>query len=217
MQQNEWDVIVLKPTPVFLSFLSAQVQGVDLPDLRLLQTDTTAYVMRKQRDDESTLNEIERHFSSMFRHEIRRWLGDDAFNPMEASFLDFLCCFKFEMHSQIILMEPSMDAGSQLLCIKPRSILLKWMQSTVEEQEDLATVAELVNLRQLCENATVVIKNFRQLSDIRAFLETHYRTIMQVEMSRMCDEASLWPTIDSYQSFSRHFAVDVHTQLIHLH
>lgn len=216
MQRSQWDIIILKPTPVFLSFLSSQVPDAELPDFSLLQTDTTAYIMKKQPDEEATLDEIERHFTMMFRHEVSRWLGDDLPSLIDASFLDFLCCFKFEMHSHILLMEPSVEDGKQLLCIKPRSVLLKWMKTSVEEQEELVSVLMQVNVQQLAENATVIVKNFHQLTDIRTFLEENYQTIFKVEMARMCDEASLWPKIDSYPMFSRYFSVDIHTQLIHL-
>lgn len=217
MQQSQWEVIILKPTAVFLSFLASQLPRANLPDLRLLQTDNTAYVIAKQKDDEETLNEIERHFSRMFRHEICRWLGDEARNEIEGSFLDFLCCFKFELHSQIVLMEDSFENGKQLVRIKPRSVLLKWMKTAVEDQPDLTTVLENVSLTRLAENATVLVKNFTSLSDIKPFLKQYYQILFEVEMLRMCDNEEQWPMVDSYQTFSRYFTVDVHTQLIHLH
>lgn len=216
MKTNQWEIVILKPAPVFLSFLKAQLPEVELPDLRLLQTDNTAYVIAKQNSDEDTLNEIERHFATMFRHEICRWLGPDARNRIEGSFLDFLCCFKFELHSHIVLMEPAISHGRQLLSIKPRSILLKWMKSAVEEQSDLASVLERVSLSQLTENATVVVKNFKKLTDIKVFLKNYYSPILEAEMLRMCNRTEEWPAIESYQAFSQYFAVQIHTQLIHL-
>ncbi|KTC94167.1 hypothetical protein [Legionella erythra] len=216
MQPSQWEIIVLKPTKVFLSFLAAQINDIDLPDLRLLQTDNTAYVIAKQTNDEETLNEIERHFPTMFRHEICRWLGKDARNDIEGSFLDFLCCFKFELHSHIVLMENSVAEGRQLLRVRPRSVLLKWMKTTVEDDHELSNVLERVNISHLAENATVVIKNFDRLADIKPFLKENYRPIFEAEMLRMCDREEQWPEIDSYQAFSRYFTVDIHTQLIHL-
>lgn len=217
MQPSEWEIIILKPTPVFLSFLASQLPGVALPELRLLRTDNTAYVIPKHDNDEDTFNEIERHFATMFRHEICRWLGDNARNEIEGSFLDFLCCFKFELHSQIVLMEPSLAEGRQLIRVKPRSVLLKWLRSTVEDQSELVSVLERVNLSHLAENATVVVKNFQNLADIKPFLRDHYKPIFDAEMFRMCDKAEDWPAVDSYQAFSQYFAVEIHTQLIHLH
>lgn len=216
MEQNQWEVIILKPTSAFLSFLTAQLPEIDLPDLHLLQTDTTAYVFHKQPDEEATLDEIERHFPQMFSHEISRWLGDHARHELEGSFLDFLCCFKFELHSQIVLMEPSITQGHQLLCIKPRSVLLKWMKSSIEDQEDHASILERVNLSHLVEDATVVVKNFKQLSDVKPFIQHYYRPIFKAEMLRMCDKTEQWPVVDTFQTFNRHFAVELHSQLIHL-
>lgn len=217
MQPSQWEVVILKPTSVFRSFLAAHALDAEVPDLKLLQADTTAYTIRKHDDEEATLDEIERYFPTMFRHEISRWLGDEICRDIEASFLDFLCCFKFELHSQIVLMEPSIEEGRQLVCVKPRSVLLKWIKSAVEEQSDLATVLEQVNLSHLSENATVVVKNFNDLSEVKPFLKQYYRPIYKTEMLRMCAEAEQWPQVDSFEAFSRYFVVEIHTQLIHLH
>jgi hypothetical protein len=217
MQRSPWEIIILKPTQVFLSFLAEQLPETVLPSLQLLQTNTTAYTIRKQEDDEATLDEIERHFPFMFHHEICRWLGEDSQHEIEASFLDFLCCFKFELHSQIVLMEPSLNEGQQLLCIKPRSVLLKWMKSSMEEENEVSTVMERVSLSHLTENATVVVKNFKALTDIKPFVKQYYRPIYKAEMLRMCDRAEQWPEVNSFQDFSRYFSVEIHNQLIHLH
>lgn len=217
MQQSHWEVIILKPTSVFRSFLQAQVPDIEIPDLSVLQTDTTAYTIPKHVDEEATLDEIEKQFPTMFRHEISRWLGKDAHNEIEGSFLDFLCCFKFELHSQIVLMEPSIEDGHQLVCIKPRAVLLKWMKNAAQNQTDLITIMETVNLTQISENATVVVKNFNQLTEVKPFLKHYYQPMYKAEMHRVCDESDCWPKIDSYQDFSRYFAVELHTQLIHLH
>lgn len=214
---KQWDLIILKPTRTFLTFLASQLPEIELPDLRLLQMDNTAYVIAKQESDEDTLNEIERHFATMFRHEISRWLGEEARNKIEGSFLDFLCCFKFELHSQIVLMEPKLANGQHLIRVKPRSVLLKWLRSTLEENSGLSPVLEGIKLSDLAENATVIVKSFTSFADIKAFVKTYYPTIFKAEMSRMCDKAEDWPVIDSYQTFSRYFAVDIHTQLYHLH
>lgn len=217
MEQSQWEVIILKPTSAFLSFLAAQVPNVELPELTILQVDTTAYLIKKQVSEEATLDEIGRHYHQMFKHEISRWLGDDTRLQTKGSFLDFLCCFKFELHSQIVLMEPSIDEGHQLLCIKPRSVLIKWMKSSIEDKDEMTNILERVNLSHLTENATVVVKNFRQSSDVNPFIKHHYRPIYDAEMSRMCDKVDQWPAVDSFQLFGRYFSVELHTQLVHLH
>lgn len=217
MDRSQWEIIILKPTSVFLSFLAAQHPNVDLPEQRLAETDSTAYVIRRQPSEEATLDEIERHFPLMFRHEISRWLGADVRSDIESSFLDFLCCFKFELHSQVVLMEPSMSEGHQLLCVKPRSVLLKWLRASIEDDDEMTSILERVNLSHLVENATVVIKNFKQLSEVKPFIDQYYRPIFRAEMLRMCDKEEQWPTVDTVQAFTRYFAVEIHTQLIHLH
>ncbi len=217
MQQNETDVIILKPTSAFLSFLAAQQPDIELPDIKALRTNHTAYTIAKCDSDEATLDEVDRHFPAMFRHEICRLLGESACNHFEGSFLDFLMCFKFEQHSQIVLMEPSIDKGHQLLCVKPRSVLLKWMKTTLsEEQAEPPEVFERMNLAHITENATVLVKNFKELSEIKPFIQHYYRPIFKAEMLRMCSDAAQWPEIDTFQTFRRYFAVEIHTQLIHL-
>lgn len=217
MDYSQWEVIVLKPTSLFLSFLAAQLPDIELPELHLLQTDNTAYVIRKQISEEATLDEIGRLYSRMFRHEISRWLGDEARNQDEGSFLDFLCCFKFELHSNIVLMEPTLEEGRQLLCIKPRTVLINWMRSTIQDQEELTSILDRVNLSQLRENATVVVKNFEQVSEVKPFMEKHYRQIYEAELSRMCDKDEQWPLVDTFPRFNHYFAVEIHTQLVHLY
>lgn len=217
MHQGLSEIVVLKPTSVFLSFLASQLPENKIPNLHTLHTDTTAYVIHKQDTDEATLDEIEKHFTYMFRHEICRWLGPDARNDIETSFLDFLCCFKFELHSHIVLMEPSIEAGRQLLEIKPRSVLLNWIQTSVEDDAHVSEVIERVNLSNLTENATVIVKNFANLKEIKPFLTQYYKPIFETTMSRMSGNADLWPAINSFQSFSKYFEVAIHTQLIYLH
>ncbi|CAM2973844.1 hypothetical protein [Legionella worsleiensis] len=217
MDQRQFEIVVLKPTAVFLSFLASQLPEHDLPSLKTLHTDNTAYVISKQNSDEATLYEIEKHFSTMFRHEICRWLGANARNEIEVSFLDFLCCFKFELHSHIILMEPEITHGHHILNIKPRTMLLKWIKSAVEDEEDLVTIMDRVHLSQLVENSTVIVKNFTNLKEIKPFLKKYYKPIFEMAMSRMSNQSSEWPVVDTFQSFCQYFTVEIHTQLIYLH
>ena len=217
MKPSEWEVIILKPTPVFQAFIAAQCPDIDAPDLKTLQTDCTAYAIPKQANDEETLNTIESHFKLMFHHELSRWLGDEVEHEIKGSFLDFLCCFKFELHSQVVLLEDDFSKGKQMFCVRPRSVLLKWMKSIAEEHSDLTAVLEWVNVSHLAENATVVVKNFIQPSEVKGFVRAYYPAIYEVEMSRMCDQVEQWPAINTYQDFARYFTIDIHTQLIHLH
>jgi len=217
MEHSQWDVVILKPTAVFLSFLSAQLPDCELPDLQLLQTDNTAYALCKQDNDEKMVDELEKNYTAMFQHEIARWLGPIVYDPIEFSFLDFLRCFKFAVHSQIVLMEPSIDAGHQLLCVKPRSVWLKSFKSAVGNSTLLRRIVDDANESHLAENATVVIKNFKQLTDIKPFMQNYYEPVLKSELSRMCTDISSLPVVDDFYAFTRYFAVEIHSQLIHLH
>lgn len=216
MKPNEWEVIILKPTAVFQAFIAAQCPDIEAPDLNVLKTDCTAYIIPKQECDEEVLNVIEAHFKEMFHHELSRWLGDNVEHDIKGSFLDFLCCFKFELHNQFVLLEDSIQLGKQLFCVRPRAVLLKWMKSVVEDQQDLSDVLERMSVSDLAENATVVIKNFSNPHEVKGFLRDHYSSIFEAEMCRMSDDMEQWPKIDSYQDFSRYFATDIHTKVVHL-
>ncbi len=217
MRQKPYEIVVLKPTAVFLSFLASQLPETKIPALRLLQIDNTAYVVPKRNSDEATLDEIEKHFPNMFHHEIRRWLGDQVCTELETNFLDFLCCFKFELHNHIILMEPLIEQGRQLLLFKPREALFNWLKSMVESQDDLVDVMNCVKLSNLEENATVMVKNFSNLTEIKPFIKDFYHPIVLTAMTRITSQFDQWPVINSFQEFRSYFSVEIHTQLIHLH
>src|SRR3990167_5175968 len=123
---NQSDVVILKPTAVFMSFLTTEFPDAVIPDLSELKADSTAYTIFKHDSYEATLQEVERHFPAMFKHEIYRAIGAQIAHDVEVSFLDFLCCFKCEVHSQIVVMESSLNHGQQLLRVNPRSVLLTW-------------------------------------------------------------------------------------------
>ncbi|MFJ1267035.1 hypothetical protein ACD661_00530 [Legionella lytica] len=217
MRQKSYEIIVLKPTAVFLSFLASQLPEVKLPDLRLLHIDNTAYTIPKQASEDALLNEIEKRFPEMFRHEISRWLGDSVRSEIETNFLDFLCCFRFELHNHIILMEHALEEGKQLLLFKPRLALLNWLKSTAEGNSELVEVIERVHLSNLEENATVMVKNFANLTEIKPFIKSHYQPIFSTAMTRISNQSEQWPSIDSFHQFNEYFAVEIHTQLIHLY
>lgn len=217
MHQGEFEIVVLRPTTVFLSFLASQLSEKNIPSVKQIQTDNTAYVIKKKHSDEETLQEIEKHFTAMFRHEICRWLGPDASNDIETSFIDFLCCFKFELHSHIVLMEQSMYEGRQMLNIKPQTKLLQWMQSSIEEDDGVNEVMEHITLSQVTENSTVIVKNFQNIKDIKTFIKHYYKPIFETAMSRMCGQKALWPAMNAYPAFLHYFAIEIHTQLVHLH
>ncbi|STY28703.1 Uncharacterised protein [Legionella wadsworthii] len=216
MYQSQYEIVVLKPTAVFLSFLASQLPEIKLPDLRLLQIDNTAYVIPKHNSEDATLNEIEKHFSAMFRHEICRWLGDQARNKIETNFLDFLCCFKFELHDHIMLLESSMENSHQLLLVKPRGPMLHWIKETLEGQEELGDVLEKIELSHLEENATAIVRNFSNLTEIKPFIKENYQSIFSTAMGRFSSQSNQWPLIHSLPAFNQYFAIEIHTQLIHL-
>lgn len=216
MDSSMYEIVVLKPTAVFVAFLASQMPENQLPSMALLQTDCTAYVIPKRATEDETLAEIEKNFTFMFRNEICRWLGPDARNDIETSFLDFLCCFKFEMHSHLILLESSLKSARQALNIKPKTRLYNWIKSELSDDRDSVEVLEQVSLAQLAENSTLVVKNFNNLEHIKPFLQTYYKSIFETAMSRMSGDAAHWPEVNSFKAFCQYFEIQIHTQLVHL-
>ena len=216
MHEVEREIVVLKPTPVFLSFLEAQRPDLDLPSLSALRADMTAYSIPRHETDEILLDEIERNYVLMFRHEITRILGEINAQDIQGSFLDFLCCFKFELHAQVVVMESTLEAGQQVLCVKPKSVLLNWIKSKTEEKQTSVDVLERVNLSHLTENATVIVKNFNSTDEVGSFLRQYHRPIFKAEMFRLCDISTDWPSINAFEDFDQYFDVDFHRELIHL-
>ena len=60
-------------------------------------------------------------------------------------------------------MENSLTNGAQLLRVKPRSVLLTWMKTSLEDKVDFSEILKQLNINHLAENATVLIKNLKKL------------------------------------------------------
>jgi len=217
MPHNDSSILILKPTSSFISLVTSYLPDVELPDLATLQADGTAYAINKCDDDEAVLAEVERLFPLMFKHEASRVVGEDLATCINGTFLDFLCCFKFELHSQLVLMESCIDEGHQLLCVKPRSVVLKWFATPQDDQIDFSKLIEQIDVSHIAENATVLVKNFNKLSEVDPFIQDYYKPIINAEMVRMSDSAEQWSNVNSFNMFTRYFVVEVHTQLVHLH
>ncbi|MDF1677332.1 MAG: hypothetical protein P1U32_01395 [Legionellaceae bacterium] len=218
MQLKPREVVLLKPTPAFLTFLAGQLPKEALPAFDLLQTDTTAYTLPLHESDDALLDMLEMNFPYMFQYEVKRWLGDEVLLSLNASFLDFLCCFKFEMHAHMVVLETAFEEGQQLLRVKPRALLLKKMQEDTSDVDDKSvfTRVERVSLSHLTENATVIIKHFKALSEVHLFMEQYFRPIFKMEMMRVCESRDAWPEVESFEAFRRYFIIDIHTHLVHL-
>lgn len=178
MRQSQYEIVVLKPTAAFLSFLTSKLPGIKLPDLRLLQIDNTAYAFEKHHADKPILDQIEEHFSIMFGHEILRWLGDRVQNEISINFLDFLCCFKFELHHHILLMEPSIEKGHQLLLIQPRLALLNWINSS-EKDKKVCKMSLKNKIKSISKNTTVLVRDFSNLTEIKPFIQKLFQSLQR--------------------------------------
>lgn len=216
MHPSSWEIVILKPTRLFYTFLAAQLPEKQVPSFKLLLSDNTAYAIKNNQNEEKLINKIEYYHAIMFHHEITRWLGREAADKMDKNFIDFLCFFKMEFHSQIILFESLFNQGHQLLQLKPKQPLLNWMRGLVKKDKELSTILKNVHLYHLSENSTVMIKNFRNLMDIKTFLMKNYPILFKTEMLRMCYQRKHWPLIHSYAEFCQYFHLSIHTQLIHL-
>jgi hypothetical protein len=211
---QEAEILILRPTRVFLSFLASQLPACYLPTGDQVQKDNTAYIIKKKTSTEETLIDIERYYQHLFRHEISRWLGKDARNEVEKNYFDFLCCFKLEWHAHYILLEDSLSEARSMLQLRPRIKLLHWLHTTSAFKHYSERGGEKITLKHLIENATVLLKNFNELSDIKLFLHVYYMRFFELAMRRMSRNKSLWPKINSFHDFNQYFSIEIHTQLI---
>lgn len=217
MHQLPFEVLVLRPSSVFLAFLKVQLPKNSKLDLRLLNTDCSAFIIPRHNSEEATLQEVEHNFVGMFRQEISRWLGKEAYNEIQNNFLDFLCCFRMEFHSHIIYSDHNVEANTQLLVIKPRTKLLEWFKVRLEDYGAFNYIVDQVKLSHLEENASVIIKKFSDIQEIKPFLESHYASIAEQAFSRFLKPYTNGPDINSISAFHQYFFVEVHTQLTNLH
>ncbi len=108
MQKNDYEIIVLKPTSLFLLFLSALRPDIEWPSVSLFQKDATAYSLKKCHSEDGFIAQLEAHRLQMLRHEISRWVGEEASHILRISFFDFLRFFKFERHAEWMVIEPTL-------------------------------------------------------------------------------------------------------------
>ncbi|MCR9192643.1 MAG: hypothetical protein NXI01_08285 [Gammaproteobacteria bacterium] len=217
MSQFKPCIIVLKPTSFFTSFVVEQLPDFDYPEDEEVDTDTTAYSLPVCEDDDALLEQLERLFPFMFRHEVTRLIGKTLASKIKADFLDFLYCFKFEVHSQSILTEASIDDCHQLVCVKPKVVDLEWMPSTEDDQIEVQGLLQTLAAPKPAPEATVLVKRFDMRADVKPLVQRYCRPIFKHQLMQKAAQIIQWPTMPSLQTFNRYFAVEVHTQLVHLH
>ena len=210
-------IIILKPTSFFTSFVADQLPDFDCPYEADLESDYTAYTIPACDDDEVLLEHLERLSPFMFRHETERLLGKNLAAKIEADFLDFLCCFKFEVHAHSVLMESKIDDCHQLVCVKPRVVDLKWLPPTNDEQIEVRDILQALNSSQTSQTASVLVKKFERLADLKPLVQRYCRPLLRQDLIKKAAQLIQWPSGSSMQMFNRYFAIEVHTQLVHLH
>ena len=98
MQLDPREIIVLKPTASFLSFLASQAPDIILPTLKLLQTDITAYTFPLHASDDALLETIEANFELMFQKRKPSLVNIPSISmeklPIESTYSQFLLTAK---------------------------------------------------------------------------------------------------------------------------
>ncbi len=214
MPQNDLSVLILKPTENFLEFLASQLPDIYLPTLSKIKHDSTAYSIPKCEDDESILNTVEMFYPLMLKHESSRLVGKHLSNEISGSFFDFLCCFKFELHTEVMSVNATIEGEEHVLCIHPRSVVVSIASENITKAEDTEDLSYISNFT---ENTTALVQNFHDVSEIRPFMRNHYRPIIKQEMQRLSEYAQYCPVVSSFKLFSRYFDIEFHAHVIHLH
>lgn len=213
MPQNELSILILKPTENFLGFLSSQFPDISLPKLAAIQHDSTAYSIPKCQDDESILNAVETFYPLMLKHESSRLIGQALSSEISGSFFDFLCYFKFELHTEVMSVDAKIDGEERVLCIRPRSVVV----SMASQHTNTYDAHEMDYLSHFTENTTALMQNFHDISEIKPFMRNHYRPIIRKEMQRLSEDAQYCPVVSSFKLFSRYFDIEFHSRVVHLH
>ncbi|MCX7091197.1 MAG: hypothetical protein NTU48_07105 [Legionellales bacterium] len=216
MSQMKSCIIVLKPTSFFTSFVIEQLPDFDCPNEEDLESDYTAYTLPVCDSDDALLEHLERLFPFMFRHEVTRLLGKNLATKIKADFLDFLCCFKFEVHSHSVLMESSIQDCHQLVCVKPRVVDLEWLQES-DDQIEVRGILHALNTSQTGQTASLLVRHYDRLADLKPLVQRYCRPLLKQDFMKKAAQLIQWPSVSSLQMFHRYFAVEVHTQVVHLH
>ena len=210
-------IIILKPTSFFTSFVAEQLPDFDCPIEEDLESDYTAYTIPACDSDEALLEQLERLSPYMFRHEVVRLLGKNLASKIKSDFLDFLCCFRFEVHAHSVLTESSIEDCHELVCVKPRVVDLEWQPATNDDEIEVRDILQTMNLSQVPQTASVLVKKFDKLADIKPLVHRYCRPLLKQEFMKKAAQLIQWPSNSSIQMFNRYFAIEVHTQLVHLH
>lgn len=214
--QSRYEVLILRPTIVFHQFLKSQLKPQQVPKYSLLHLDNTAYIVKRCSAYNSTVDYLQANFQKMFRYEIQRWLGSRAINEIENSFLDFVSCFAFDFHNHILHQDKSLEKNTYLLELKPKLKVIDWLKRACKKDRQSQALLEKASLRQVAENSTLIAKSFSKLSDVKPFVNSHYKTFFQYEMKRMCTDATQWPTLTQLDDFSNYYSIELHTQLVNM-
>lgn len=217
MSQFKSCIIILKPRSFFTSFVAEQLSDFDCPLEEDLESDYTAYTIPACDSDEALFEQLERLSPYMFRHEVVRLLGKNLASKIKADFLDFLCCFRFEVHAHSVLTESSIEDCHELVCVKPRVIDLEWKPATNDDEIEVRDILQTMNLSQVPQTASVLVKKFDKLADIKPLMQRYCRPLLKQEFMKKAAQLIQWPSTSSIQMFNRYFAIEVHTQLVHLH
>lgn len=206
--------IILKPTAYFLAFVADQLPDFEKPLEDDKPSDFTAYTIPVYENDEALLEHLERLYPYMFQYEVTRLYGEARASKVTADFLDFLCCFKFEVHARTLATKTSGGSDQQLVRIKPKTVSFAWGES--EDPIILEDFLKAKDLLDTINSPTVLLKKFDRL-DMKPLLQRYCRPLTYKDKVKKAAQAVYWPTLQSWQLFNRYFAIELHTQLVHLH
>lgn len=216
MPHNQSCIIILKPTSFFLSFVTEQLSDFEQTEEAEMSADNTAYTMPSYDNDDALLEHLERLYPYMFQHEVVRLFGQSIASKINADFLDFMCCFKFEVYAEPLLMATSVEDCHQLVCVKPRVVSFDWMPTSGNDHIKVKGLVQTLDLFRATPAATALVKTLDKL-DLKPLLHRYCKPLLKADLMKKAMQMIQWPTTQSWQMFNRYFAVEVHTQLVHLH
>lgn len=215
MKYKEANILILKPTVKFISFIQLNLPNLDWTSLEDLKFETTAYVVRDIQNDDDLLIELERMYLLIFNTEISKILGKKLAKKINCSFFDFLNCFKFEIHKKAALTNLITNDRQQVASIKPKSVSIN--VPIIAGKTNLMDICEALEQVNLASKQQIIVKGFNQVEELFDFIKRYYKFIFNFKFN-ICssDIANKFNIFSDLKLLRRYLKVEMHSDSLHV-
>ena len=93
---------------------------------------------------------------------------------------------------------------------------LEWLQES-DDQIEVRGILHALNTSQTGQTASLLVRHYDRLADLKPLVQRYCRPLLKQDFMKKAAQLIQWPSVSSLQMFHRYFAVEVHTQVVHLH